>query len=94
MPHWPRCRLTLTFTGTLNDKLAGFYRSKYTRDGVDKYLATTQFEAADARRALPCFDEPNMKATFKVRRPPARAAALGWWSPQRGRRCSWRPRPA
>lgn len=52
-----------TYTGELNDKMAGFYRSK-RRDG--KYLAVTQFEATDARRALPCFDEPALKAEFSV----------------------------
>ena len=60
--------LALDFTGELNDKLRGFYRSKYTgEDGEgDKYLATTQFEATDARRAFPCWDEPALKAAFKV----------------------------
>ena len=51
----------------LNDKLHGFYRSQYT-DAAGKTftIATTQFEATDARRALPCWDEPALKAVFKV----------------------------
>ena len=60
-------RLHLEFTGELNDKLRGFYRSRYVdADGTEKYLATTQLEATDARRAFPCWDEPAIKATFKV----------------------------
>ena len=58
--------LSFDFTGQLNDKLVGFYRSKYEYKGKEKYLATTQFEAADARRAFPCWDEPEAKATFDV----------------------------
>ena len=62
-----RAVLRLDFTGTLNDQLRGFYRSSYTdSDGVDRHLATTQFEATDARRAFPCWDEPAVKATFEV----------------------------
>lgn len=60
--------LSIPYFGVLNDKMVGFYRSKYTTvDGHEKYLATTQFEATDARRALPCWDEPAFKATFDVR---------------------------
>ena len=60
-------RLRMSFTGELNDKLRGFYRSQYTNpEGETAYLATTQFEATDARRALPCWDEPAAKATFQV----------------------------
>lgn len=58
--------LHLEFTGILNDRLLGFYRSKYVEKGKTKYLATTQFEAADARRAFPCWDEPAAKATFDI----------------------------
>src|SRR5262249_50063818 len=59
--------LDLTFTGTLNDKLAGFYRSTYEdSDGQPQIIASTQFESTDARKAFPCWDEPDFKAVFKV----------------------------
>lgn len=59
--------LALAFTGVLNDKLRGFYRSRYTGDdGRERTLATTQFEATDARRAFPCWDEPAHKASFDL----------------------------
>ncbi|XP_044168747.1 puromycin-sensitive aminopeptidase-like isoform X1 [Acropora millepora] len=62
-----KCQLHLDYTGELNDKMKGFYRSKYTSvDGEEKYCAVTQFEPTDARRAFPCWDEPAMKATFDV----------------------------
>ena len=60
-------QLDLRFTGALNDKLRGFYRSQYVNpEGEVSYLATTQFEATDARRAFPCWDEPSCKATFQL----------------------------
>ena len=59
-------RLELAFTGTLNDRLRGFYRSTMFVDGVEHVIATTQFQSTDARRAFPCFDEPDRKATFGV----------------------------
>jgi puromycin-sensitive aminopeptidase len=59
--------LHLTFVGILNDKLHGFYRSTFTdEDDVEHVIATTQMEATDARRAFPCWDEPDRKATFGV----------------------------
>ena len=62
-----KAKLSIKFTGTLNDRLLGFYKSQYKdKNGKIKYLATTQFEAADARRAFPCWDEPAVKATFDV----------------------------
>jgi puromycin-sensitive aminopeptidase len=56
----------ISFKGIINDGLRGFYRSRYVLNEEEKYLATTQFEATDARRAFPCFDEPEHKATFEV----------------------------
>ncbi|TSC86869.1 MAG: puromycin-sensitive aminopeptidase [Microgenomates group bacterium Gr01-1014_7] len=56
-------QIKLKFKGILNDKMRGFYRSQY---GEDRHLAVTQFEATDARRAFPCFDEPSQKAIFDV----------------------------
>jgi aminopeptidase N len=48
-------KLHLDFTGILNDKLHGFYRSTFKNEkGEQKVIATTQFEATDARRAFPC----------------------------------------
>lgn len=55
-------RLDLTFRGRILDRLRGFYRSE--KEGL-RYAAT-QFEAADARRAFPCFDEPEFKARFAL----------------------------
>ncbi len=61
-----RAELEIEFTGKNNDEMAGFYRSKYGKGKNRSYLLTTQFEATDARRAFPCFDEPALKATFDL----------------------------
>ena len=61
------CEITISFTGILNDKLRGFYRSTFTDDnGVEHVIATTQMQSTDCRQAFPCFDEPDMKAVFGV----------------------------
>ena len=57
-----KAALEITYAGILNDKLRGFYLSKTK---VRNY-AVTQFEATDARRAFPSFDEPALKATFNI----------------------------
>ena len=54
--------LEISWTGSIRESLRGLYRSLR---GEERYAAT-QFEAADARRAFPCFDEPEFKARFKV----------------------------
>ncbi len=54
--------LHISFRGILNDKLRGFYLSKTKA----RNYGVTQFEATDARRAFPSFDEPALKATFDI----------------------------
>ncbi|KAI8064377.1 aminopeptidase [Gongronella butleri] len=67
LPAQSKAVLEVHFDGILNDQMCGFYRSSYkTSDGETKYIATTQFEATDARRAFPCWDEPLLKATFDI----------------------------
>ena len=58
--------LNILYSGILNDQMSGFYRSTYIVEGENRMMAVTQFEDTSARMAFPCFDEPNIKARFKV----------------------------
>ncbi|KAK7413626.1 hypothetical protein QQX98_007489 [Neonectria punicea] len=76
VPVAAKAAIAITFEGIMNNEMSGFYRSKYKPtetpapsvpcDEEWHYMLSTQFEACDARRAFPCFDEPNLKATFDV----------------------------
>jgi aminopeptidase 2 len=68
IPAGSKAQFVVTFTGILNENMAGFYKSSYKdeKTGETRYLATTQMEPTDARRAFPCFDEPALKAKFDV----------------------------
>jgi aminopeptidase N len=74
LPVCDKALIVIKFEGTINNDMAGFYRSKYKptvtpapsvpMDNGYHVMFSTQFESCDARRAFPCFDEPNLKATF------------------------------
>ncbi len=55
-------QIRILYSGKLNKQLRGLYEVRHE----DKTYAFTQFEATDARRMLPCFDEPAMKARFSL----------------------------
>ncbi|XP_038078719.1 putative aminopeptidase-2 isoform X2 [Patiria miniata] len=59
--------LHLEFMGPLENDLLGYYRMVYTTEaGEEGKLASTFFDPVDARKAFPCFDEPDLKATFTI----------------------------
>uniref|UniRef100_A0A2C9UXB4 Alpha-aminoacylpeptide hydrolase n=1 Tax=Manihot esculenta TaxID=3983 RepID=A0A2C9UXB4_MANES len=55
--------LQIKFSGMLNEHLRGFYKCTYMDGEEKKNMAVTQFEAVDARRCFPCWDEPALKLT-------------------------------
>ncbi|XP_018327042.1 endoplasmic reticulum aminopeptidase 1 isoform X2 [Agrilus planipennis] len=59
--------LNLRYTTKLSRDYKGFYVSSYKNsEGETRYLASTHFQSTFARSAFPCFDEPHLKARFKL----------------------------
>ncbi|XP_055611890.1 uncharacterized protein LOC129758416 [Uranotaenia lowii] len=58
----------IQYTGRLqNNNNVGFYASSYVdNDGNRHYIASTKLESTNARMAFPCFDEPQLKASFSI----------------------------
>ncbi len=58
--------LALAFHGKLTEQTEGLYLTRYQVGSTDKLALTTQFEATDARRMFPCWDEPVFRAIFQL----------------------------
>jgi len=54
--------IIVEFSGEYENEMKGFYKSMYYGNPI----YSTQFESSDARQAFPCFDQPDMKATFII----------------------------
>ncbi|XP_060860635.1 glutamyl aminopeptidase-like [Metopolophium dirhodum] len=61
-----RYQVKIVFQGLLRTDMTGFYRSMYKENNVTKWMAVTQFKPAYARRAFPCYDEPEYKTPFNI----------------------------
>jgi aminopeptidase N len=60
--------LALRFTGKINEQGQGLFYMRYQEQGsgARKVMLGTQFEATDARRFFPCWDEPSFRARFQL----------------------------
>jgi aminopeptidase N len=60
--------LTLRFAGKINQQGQGLFYMRYQEEGTGarKIMLGSQFEATDARRFFPCWDEPVFRARFQL----------------------------
>src|SRR5205807_5430875 len=60
--------LALRFSGGINQQGQGLFYMRYQEQGsgTKKIMLGTQFEATDARRFFPCWDEPVFRARFQL----------------------------
>ena len=58
--------LSTDYSGVIGTQANGLFALDYQTDAGKKRALFTQFENSDARRFMPCWDEPNFKATFDL----------------------------
>jgi aminopeptidase N len=66
IPAGTQIYVTIKYSTNLLTSSTGFYRTAYTQDGRNKYLAATQFQPTSARYAFPHYDEPGYKTPFEL----------------------------
>ena len=66
-PVTGRHTLSFSYSGKIEAQPHGLFAQKYTKPGGGQaVLLSTQFEATDARRMFPCWDEPSFRAYFSL----------------------------
>jgi aminopeptidase N len=71
-PPTDRHTLSFAYAGKINTAPLGVFIQPYTKPGGGEgVLLSTQFEATDARRMFPCWDEPAFRATYALTLPAA-----------------------
>jgi aminopeptidase N len=64
--HPGRRTLRIAYHGRIYDQAEGLFALKYATPQGEARALFTQFESADARRFVPCWDEPARKAVFRL----------------------------
>lgn len=60
-------QLSFSFSGLIETEPHGMFIQEYSSpDGSKGTLLSTKFEATDARRMFPCWDEPAFRATYQL----------------------------
>jgi aminopeptidase N len=62
-----RHRLSIDYSGKINTQAAGLFALDYTTEAGPRRALFTQFEAPDARRFFPSWDEPNFRTPYDLR---------------------------
>jgi aminopeptidase N len=58
--------LAIEYSGTINPQPQGLFYDRYSGASGDELLIATQMQPTDARRMVPCWDEPAFRATFRL----------------------------
>ncbi|KAJ7242385.1 leucyl aminopeptidase [Mycena haematopus] len=66
LPAGSKAQVKISYTAMLRGTMNGYYKSAWQKDGKTEYYALTQFQPTDARAAVPCWDEPQIKATWTI----------------------------